>query len=176
ELAFRGGVWEVDAEICRIALAGDFPLRIDAEAVPAWSSRTLRRGARIAIGRAATGLRGYLAVAGGFDIPPVLGSCSTHTRAGFGGLEGGPIKPGARLALRAEAVEGADVALEASHWPKPRGTVRVVFGPQDDHFAPAGRQTLLDSEYRVSAQSDRMGCRLEGPAIEHAGDPNIISD
>jgi len=176
EFTFAGGIWEVDAPACRLAVTGDFPLRIDGEAAPAYGARTLRRGARIEIGRAATGLRGYLAVAGGFDIAPVLGSCSTHSRAGFGGFEGGPLRAGARLPLRSPAIEGPDLALDAADWPKSRAAVRVVLGPQDDHFTPAGLRTLVESEYRISAQSDRMGCRLEGPPIEHCGDFNIISD
>jgi len=176
EFTFAGGCWEVDAARCRIAVTGDFPVRIEGAAAPAYAAHVLPRGGRIEIGRAAGGLRGYLAVAGGFDIAPVLASCSTHSRARFGGFEGRPLRAGDRLPLRSPTAEGPDLALDPAHWPKPRDTVRIVFGPQDDHFTPAGRQTLLENEYRVSAQSDRMGCRLEGPPIEHSGDFNIISD
>jgi allophanate hydrolase subunit 2 len=55
-------------------------------------------------------------------------------------------------------------------------TVRIVFGPQDDAFTEAGRRTLVESTYEVSPSSDRMGCRLEGPAIQHVGPADIISD
>ena len=176
EFTFSGGVWEVDCETCRIAIVGDFPIRIDDTPAPAFASHRLNRGARVAIGRAASGLRGYLAVAGGFDITPVLGSLSTHTRAAFGGFEGGALKPGARLPLRNGAAEGPELALDAADRPRWEDRVRVVFGPQDDHFTPEGRRTLLESAYMITAQSDRMGYRLEGASIEHSGDFNIISD
>jgi allophanate hydrolase subunit 2 len=55
-------------------------------------------------------------------------------------------------------------------------TIRVVLGPQDDAFTETGRRTFLESSYEVTPSSDRMGCRLEGPAIEHAGAADIISD
>ncbi len=177
EFSFAGGTYEVDADSCRVSVAADVPLRIDGAPAAAYAALTIRRGARLVIGRIASGLRGYLAVAGGFDIAPVLGGLSTHTRAGFGGFQGGALVAGARLPLRsAAATEAPALLLDAAHWPKVRDTVRVVLGPQDDHFTPAGRRTFLESEYRISSQSDRMGCRLEGPPIEHAGDFNIISD
>lgn len=176
EFTFSGGLWEIDCASCRVAIAGDFPIRIDDAPAPAFASHTLRRRSRLAIGRAASGLRGYLAVAGGFDIVPVLGSLSTHTRAGFGGFEGGALKPGARLALRHDAAEGPDLALDAADWPSWGDRVRVALGPQGDYFTPDGRRTFLESPYTITAQSDRMGYRLEGAPIEHSGDFNIISD
>ncbi|MCI0430680.1 MAG: biotin-dependent carboxyltransferase family protein [Rhodospirillales bacterium] len=176
EFTFSGGVWEADCASCRVAVAGDFPVRIDDVPAPAFTSHTLRRGSRLAIGRAASGLRGYLAVAGGFDIAPALGSLSTHTRAGFGGFEGAALKPGARLPLRQDTAEGPDLALGAADWPSWGECVRVVLGPQDDHFTPDGLRTFLESPYTITAQSDRMGYRLEGAPIEHSGDFNIISD
>jgi biotin-dependent carboxylase-like uncharacterized protein len=178
EFTFAGGIYQVEADRCRLAVAGgDFPIQIDGAPATGYRSYTLRRGARLTIGRAAAGMRGYLAVAGGFDIAPVLDSRSTHTRAAFGGLEGGLLKRSAVLPLRSKtSVGGPDLMLDPAYWPKPRDAVRVVLGPQDDHFTPAGRQTFLGSDYRVSGQSDRMGYRLEGPPIEHADDYNIISD
>lgn len=176
EFTFSGGTWTVDADCCRIAIVGDFPIRVDDAAVPAFASHTLRRGARVTIGRAAAGMRGYLAVAGGFDIVPVLGSRSTDVRAGFGGFRGGALRAGTRLPLCSAAIEGPDLALNPIHLPKPGETLRIVFGPQEDYFDLAAQQTLLESAYQVTVQSDRMGCRIEGPPIMHSGGFNIISD
>lgn len=178
EVGLTGGSFACEAESCRVALAGGFALQIDGEAADPYCGHLLRRGSRLVIGRAAAGMWGYLAVAGGFEIAPTLGSCSTHTRSGLGGVDGGPLRAGARLPLRRPAVAEDEPArlLPPALRPAYEGPVRVVFGPQEDRFTAAGKQTLLTAEYRVSAQSDRMGYRLDGPAIAHAGGFNIISD
>lgn len=178
EFTLSGGTWEIDADACRIAVAGgEFPVTIDGRHAAAYCSHTLRRGQRVVIGRAAAGARGYIAVAGGFDVPSVLGSRSTHVRSGLGGLDGAPLKAGSRLPLRAaDTFDGPDVWLTADLWPGLHETVRVVLGPQDDLFSDAGKETFLTYPYRVLPQSDRMGYRLEGPPIAHAGDYNIVSD
>jgi len=178
EFTLAGGRYEVEGGPCRVAVAGgDFPVTVDGRKAAAYASLTLRPGQRLAIGRAAHGARGYLAAAGGFDVAPVLGSRSTHVRSALGGLDGGPLKAGAQLRLRdAAALDGPDLWLTPDLWPAPHESVRVVLGPQDDHFSAAGIATFLSGTYRILPQSDRMGYRLEGPRIEHAADFNIVSD
>jgi biotin-dependent carboxylase-like uncharacterized protein len=126
-------------------------------------------------------MRAYLTVGGGVDVPVRLGSRSTSLAAGFGGFEGRSLREGDVL-----SVGPASGAL--TRWVgrrAPEGllpvfgapqAVRAVFGPQDDAFTEAGRRTLLESVYDVSPASDRMGCRLEGPAIQHVGPADIVSD
>ncbi|WP_316977439.1 5-oxoprolinase subunit C family protein [Shumkonia mesophila] len=178
EFTLAGGTYAVEAAACRIAVAGgDFPLSINGRRAGAYASHTLKRGDRLAIGRAQSGTRGYLAVAGGFDLPRVLGSRSTHVRSGLGGMDGQPLKAGSRLPLAdAERFDGPDRWLKTSLWPKARDVVRVVLGPQDDLFTEEGKTTFLSSAYRILSQSDRMGYRFEGPPIRHAADYNIVSD
>lgn len=178
EFTLSGGTWQVEADVCRLAVAGgEFPVTIDGRHAAAYCTHTLKRGQRLVIGRAAAGARGYIAVAGGFDVSPVLGSRSTHVRSGLGGLDGGPLKAGDSLPLRAaDGFDGPDVWLTADLWPGLHETVRVVLGPQEDLFTDAGIETFLTYPYRVLPQSDRMGYRLDGPPIAHAGDYNIVSD
>jgi len=178
EFTLIGGTYEVQAESCRFAVAGgDFPVSIDGRPVAGYASHTARRGSRIAIGRAQEGVRGYLSVAGGFDVPEVLGSRSTHLRSGLGGLDGAALAAGGSLPLRLEeAPEGADMWLPHDLWPAADGIVRVVLGPQEDLFTPAGKETFLSRPYKISPTSDRMGYRFEGPVVEHAADYNIVSD
>lgn len=178
EFTASGGTYEVEAESCRIAIAGDnFPVAIDGEPAPPLTSYTLHRGTRIEIGYAVSGMRGYLAVAGGFDLHPVLGSVSTNVRFGLGGLDGKALGAGCRIPLRSnEAPANEDRCLDPALVPSADGPLRVVMGPQDEYFTEAGKHTFLSAEYRVSDQSDRMGYRLEGPDIEHAADFNIVSD
>lgn len=178
EFTLLGGTYEVEAAGCRIAIAGgEFPITIDGKPAAAYCSHTLRRGSRIAIGQARHGVRGYLAVAGGLDLPEVLGSRSTHLRSGLGGLDGAPLSAGSRLPVALDMPpEGPDHWLPPELWPAGDGVVRVVMGPQDDLFTEAGKATFLSGSYRVLPDSDRMGYRLNGPEVEHADDYNIVSD
>lgn len=178
EFTLAGGTYVLEAPACRIAVAGgDFPLSINGRRVGSYASHTLRRGDRLVIGRAHSGTRGYLAVAGGFDLPKVLGSRSTHVRSALGGMDGQPLKAGSRIPLAAaEHFDGSDRWLKPGLWPRARDVVRVVLGPQDDLFTEEGKSTFLSSAYRILPQSDRMGYRFEGPPIRHAADYNIVSD
>ena len=176
EMTMLGLAASVEAGRCRLALAGaDFALTINGRPAECWRAYELRRGDSVEIGGARTGMRGYLAIGGGVDIAPTLGSLSTHSRSQIGGLDGRALRPGDRLPLRA-ARSGPLLALGPAYRPTPDGPIRVVLGPQDDFFTPAGIGTFLSSDYRVTDKTDRMGCQLDGPAIEHAAGFNIVSD
>ncbi len=178
EFTAVGGTYEVAADACRIAVVGgDFPVAVNGEPVSAFTSHTLHRGSRLVIGASRSGMRGYLAVFGGFDLPPTLGSLSTQVRYEIGGMGGKPLASGSKIPLRIpEVAPEGDRYLDVSLFPSSTGPLRVVMGPQDDYFTDTGIKTFLSSAYAVSAQCDRMGYRLEGPDIEHAGDFNIVSD
>ncbi|HVA25981.1 MAG TPA: 5-oxoprolinase subunit PxpB [Chloroflexota bacterium] len=137
----------------------------------------LKAGDELAIGRATVGARAYLAVAGGIDVPPVLGSRSTYTRGGFGGLQGRALQAGDVLAIGGgTSTPGLSSPTEL---PLPEGnelTVRVVLGPQDDYFSDAIIADFLDAPFEISTDADRMGYRLAGHALEHQGPAEIVSD
>jgi biotin-dependent carboxylase-like uncharacterized protein len=176
EFAYAGGEWELAATSCRIAIAGGrFPIFVDDEPAPAFTTITLTRGQMLRIGGAPDAVWGYLAVAGGFDLPRQLGSLATHWRSGIGGL-GRPIRAGDALPLAAEWVR-AEPERSIREPPLPReALLRVMLGPQDDYFSPAAVETFLSADYKVSHQMDRLGYRLEGPVLAHAKGYNIISD
>ena len=151
--------------------------RVNNALAPAGQAFPLYAGDELSIGRAAVGARAYLAFAGGIDVPPVLGSRSTYTRAGFGGLEGRPLRAGDLLALGG-AARGPEMA-RGEALPLPEGgdvSVRVVLGPQDDSFAPETLAEFLETPFRISADADRMGYRLAGPRLAHRGPAEIVSD
>ncbi len=186
EIAYQGPTLRVEADSVRIALAGGrAPIDIlppegdggGGRRLAPYESARLLRGEGVRIGALAGSAVAYLAVEGGFDIAPVLGSQSTLTRAAIGGLEGRALKAGDVLPLKLGAAgEREEVALPPLDL-SPRTRVRIVLGPQEDHFTPAGVRTLLESAYTVSQSSDRMGMRLEGPALEHSSKGyNIVSD
>jgi biotin-dependent carboxylase-like uncharacterized protein len=153
--------------------------QLDGVPLPPWSSFRARAGASLVLSAAASGVRTYLAVRGGLDVPQVLGSRSTYTRAGVGGLGGRPLASGDRLpvGLARGPAPGAR-SLTGDEAPRCGGpaTLRVLLGPQDDRFTVRGLETFLSAEYRVTPQNDRMGYRLEGPPIACRATPDIITD
>ncbi|MPM53839.1 KipI antagonist [bioreactor metagenome] len=126
-----------------------------------------------------SGCRAFIAVAGGLDIPQVMGSRSTYMKAKIGGFHGRKLEKEDVLGLRAPGTEPKALATR-SIAPEFRAraeyTLRVVPGPQDNAFTPAGMETFLTGVYTVTAEFDRMGCRLEGPEIAHETSGDIISD
>lgn len=179
EVFYKGPVLEVGADSARIAVVGaSLVVRSgDGERrIASGRSVQVRRGERIEMGACEGGLVAYLAVEGGIAAEPFLGSRATYLRAGFGGLDGKAVRKGDVLPLARESVaERAE--RQAPKWDlSAPGRVRVVPGPQDDWFTARGMRTLLKTAWTVSRQSDRMGVRLDGPAIEHAKGYNIVSD
>ena len=162
-----------------IALTGaDLGPTLNGDPIPMWETFPVSRGDKIAFLRLKTGCRAYLAVAGGIDVPRVMASAATYVRAGIGGFEGRALRSGDIL----RTVEGAPPPLRArvprEYRPDYGGQIelRVILGPQDDCFTAEGIRTFLRSEYTISVQADRMGCRLEGPQIQHRAGADTISD
>jgi KipI family sensor histidine kinase inhibitor len=154
---------------------------LDGEPVPCWECFRARSGQVLDLRGVQHGLRAYLTVAGGVAVPRVLRSRSTCLVGRFGGFEGRAVQAGdvlpAGTPLRPpERLAGLAAPEEWRPGWKPTAAVRVVLGPQDDAFTEEGRQTFLEATYRVSPHTDRMGCRLEGPAIAHRATADIISD
>ncbi len=175
EFTVLGGAFVVEGGPVRIAIAGALAdLRIDGDLVPALTSATAQDGQTITVGAAKFGTFMVLAVSGGVAVRNDLGSRSFHLRGGLGGLDRTPVRPGQVL-----PVGGAPLGPDLTAGIAPRvssGAYRVVLGPQDDYFSEAGIATFLGETYRVSAEADRMGYRLSGPAIEHSKGFNIVSD
>ncbi len=123
----------------------------------------LRDGDRLTFGRPRTGLRSYLAVRGGVDVAPVLGSRSTDLLAGIGPE---PLSEGEHLGVADEVAE--DPAVDVAAVAEPTGGVvdlSVVPGPRDDWFAPEALAMLAAAPYEVSSESNRIGMRLSGPEL-----------
>ncbi|GAA1728522.1 urea amidolyase family protein [Microbacterium paludicola] len=128
-------------------------------------------GDELRLGPARDGLRAVIAVRGGLDLEPALGSLASDTLAGLGaGPHGGsPLAAGAAIPLRGPAAAPSAVEpFPAPRDPLPvagdRVTLRIVLGPRDDWFTAAGLRTLLEQEWLVTPRSDRVGIRLEGAA------------
>lgn len=152
----------------RIALTGaDMGAKLNGEAAPRYAAFSVGPGEVLQLGFAASGCRGYLAVAGGWAVPEVMGSRSTNLKCKLGGLEGRALRPGDELAAYAYAKPSAGELRQLMPPQFEREfRLRFVAGPQADRFTAAALAAFCSEAYTVSAQSDRMGCRLEGPALE----------
>jgi biotin-dependent carboxylase-like uncharacterized protein len=165
---------------CIIAVTGaDAPVTLNDAAAPAWTTLTLAAGDVVRIGAARAGVRGYVAVAGGIDVPPTLGSRATYLRGRMGGMQGRSLAREDRLPLGASpSPMPRRRAVPSAARPQWGGeaVLRVVLGPQADRFTEEGMAAFLGGSYEVLPQSDRMGARLNGPRIAHARGHDIISD
>jgi antagonist of KipI len=165
-----------------VAVCGaEFELWAGSIRVPTWHAVFLRAGQWLYFGERRQGARAYLAVDGGMDVPLFLDSRSTYLTGGFGGVEGRALRRGDRLPLGPGALQPSMRAGRA--WPASERppytsapTLRVVLGPQDDHFTQAGLETFLSTAYELTPESNRMGARLKGPPIQHRDTTGIVSD
>lgn len=182
EIGVMGPDLAVEADSVRVALVGPLSPSLidgaDAPAKPLESDRShlLKRGQILRVGMVDGSSTAYLAVAGGFDLPPFMGSLSTYARAGIGGFKGRKLASGDVLPLRLASAPAGDEHKLAAPFDYGSGPIRVIWGPQDDYFSAAGRKTFIESDYKVSKEADRMGIRFEGPTIEHSKGADIISD
>jgi KipI family sensor histidine kinase inhibitor len=149
-------------------------------AVPGWATVLASPGDRLRMGTSTAGCRSYLCVAGGIELPAVLGSLSEDLFGKVGPL-GRPLKAGDSLPVGLPIHPPANLAgrsLPASFIPTYGGpiTVRATRGPQADAFTPEALEAFFNSEYTIGAQSDRQGLRLEGAKLAHATSADIISE
>ncbi|MDJ0895492.1 MAG: biotin-dependent carboxyltransferase family protein [Alphaproteobacteria bacterium] len=181
EISYAGPELEVTADAVRVAVCGgDCPIEVhpgpDRRGLPLWRTAHLRRGDRLKIGTIEGATCTYLAVEGGIEVPEVMGSRATYPRATLGGLHGRALVAGDEIQVgETAAVPAADRMLPAPP-DYGSGPIRVVLGPQDDHFTAAGLEAFLSGAYEITKESDRMGLRLSGPEIEHRDGYEIASD
>ena len=134
-----------------------------------WQALVLKKGDLLTFKAPVSGLRAYIAVAGGINVPPVMGSRSTNLSSGFGGYHGRPLKKGDILSAAAKPDDAVAVGRKFNSAEIPRyskkWSLRVIWGPQDHHFAVDSRKLFSNATYKMSPQSDRTGIRLQGPVI-----------
>ncbi|MGA3007171.1 MAG: biotin-dependent carboxyltransferase family protein, partial [Opitutaceae bacterium] len=148
--------------------------------LPDWRLVRVRAGGELSLEKCRAGCRGYLAIAGGLDVPLVLGGCGTDLRGGFGGHEGRALTAGDVLKVRRGVLEAHTLRPDAAlhHFVAPEirphysrsPTVRVVRGAEAEDFSGE----FFEQAFTIGARSDRMGIRLTGPTIERQaglGDP-----
>ena len=192
ECQYMGPTLSFEVSTIFAVTGADMQPTLDGVPVPLWTSVAAQAGQVLAMTFAKLGTRAYLAVAGGIDVEPWLGSRATFHKAGIGGVGGYALKAGQAVPVgvpATEAAAGRRVKPEA----RPaiatdrRWEIEVVAGPNDDWIDAAGHERFLSADWKLSGKSDRTGFRLEGPewsftdkamnkAPEHGSLPSNIID
>lgn len=183
EVTLIGPELEVIGCGAAVFTGADLGFSVNERTVGSWRAVVLTKGDVVSFsGSKGEGCRGYLCLAGGVEAPVVMGSRSTYMRAKIGGIEGRALKAGdvinsgepAPLWRRLGGFRLPEEAIPAYTAGEP---LAIMTGLQEEAFTDKGKQVLFESEYIVTAQSDRMGCRLEGPKVEHTErGADIVSD
>ena len=170
---------------------GDFDARVAGQPLPRDRAVRIAAGEALNFWPARTGLRAWLAVAGGIDVPLVMGSRTTYRRAGIGGHQGRPLIAGDVLKLFEPSAwaQRIQTSLQASGqravtWTvrpetmgrqaKP-GVVRALRGPECDWFTKEAQQVFFSAEWRATNEADRMGVRLQGPELARRETGEMVS-
>lgn len=187
ELTLTGPTLQFNTAAC-IAISGAaMSPTVNGQSVPNNRPLIVKPGDTLAFGTRTKGLRAYLAVYGGFDIAPVLGSRSTFLRGNFGGFEGRALKKGDQINL-CQSLSDRDLdTLSDELWKikvylpailglSLKSEIRVIAGPHAERFSDTSLTQFFESDYKVSAQSERMGYRLEGPTLTLKDTTQIVSE
>lgn len=167
ELTLVGGSF-VFPDGAVIALTGaDLGATVEGRPLENWTSHTLPAGAKLVFAATKDFARGYLAIAGGIQIDPFLGSASTHLLSGLGGFEGRALRKGDQLHIGkpAKMIRRRRITDAALYALKPRKILRVTEGPQAEWFSDEAKQVFYKEVFRVSEESDRVGLRLDGATL-----------
>lgn len=179
ECTMLGPQLRFDKDNCFAVCGGDLGATLDGQAIETYRAIQAKDGQVLRFTAPKAGCRAFVAFAGGLDVPQVMGSRSTYMKAKIGGYQGRKLEKEDVIGFRAPKAtlpKLADRQMRPEFVPQPVYTLRVVLGPQDDYFTQPGIDTFLNSEYTVTQEFDRMGCRLEGDAISHKDGGDIISD
>jgi antagonist of KipI len=182
ETMLLGPAIRVLADIVVAVTGGNLQPLLNKRPIEMWRSHNLKKNDILSFGSMASGLRAYVAVAGGFQITPVMGSRSTNLPTGFGGFQGRALekndiltcaKPSSQLQTQTRIFNEAWIPHYPDSW-----LLRIIWGPQDDHFPDKSRASFLSATYKMSSDSDRTGIRLEGAIIRKKPDiqASIISE
>lgn len=179
ECTMMGPHLQFDQTNCIAITGGDLGPTLDGQPIPSYRAIRVQAGQVLRFTAPKTGCRAFVAFAGGLDIPVVMGSRSTYMKAKIGGFQGRKLEKGDVIGFRApkDSLKNLNMRYISPEFiPRPEYTLHVVLGPQDDAFTQEGLNTFLGQTYTVTPEFDRMGCRLEGPVIQHKESGDIISD
>ena len=177
EIAFIGPEIEFTKDNFIAITGGDLNSKINNKEIPMYKAILVKKGDILTFGNNKSGTRSYITFAGGLDIEKVMGSKSTNVKCSLGGYKGRNLKSGDFIKFTNPTdylpnYLSRQVEIEE----KNENILRVILGPQEDAFTIKGIDTFFKETYEITKDFDRMGCRLEGPCIEHKTSADIISD
>lgn len=179
EITIMGPTLRAETDLLIAVTSNDLGATIDQEPVPLWKSWRWCKGSVLHFTGGNSGVRAYLCVAGGIDVPLVMGSRSTYLMMGIGGYEGRALQKGDRLPVGKSGMASSKRirSFSAIHLPpySQQPTIRVILGPHQDAFTDEGVRTFLSTPYEVTPQSNRMGLRLKGEPIAHRVKADVLS-
>lgn len=168
EMTYMGADIEFEEDVVFAVTGTDMDPTLDDEPVPLWTTVQAEAGDTLTFEFATEGTRTYLAVAGGIDIEPVMGSRSTYTLIGIGGYEGRSLETDDELLVgessNADGMIGASID-EEQRPDYSRNEINVVMGLCDYRLTDEGRERFIDADWKVSDEADRVGYRFNGPDI-----------
>lgn len=179
EITLLGPCLEFESERVVAVTGAEFDVTVDDRPAPLQAPFVVAAETGLRFGARRLGARAYLAISGGIAVPQVLGSRATHVIGALGGFEGRALRAGDRLPLGEQPRFQRTIAPPTERLvdlPSGIARVRVLPGPQLDHFSPEALDVLQSAPYVIGQNSDRMGFRLEGPRLTHARGADIISD
>jgi len=177
EVTLVGPELEADGELACVLCGAMFDVTAGGRAVGANQVFDIHRGERIRFGRRVAGARATLAVRGGFDEPPVLGSRATSLVSGMGPFGGRALTAGDVLHVGdGHLTSSALLPGRALRLPEGGARLRAIPGPHDALFAPEALDLFFTSRFTLTPKSNRMGYRLEGPPLAHGPNADILSD
>lgn len=168
EMTYQGADIEFGEDALIAVTGADMRPEVDGESISNWTAVEVRAGETLSFQFSQEGARTYLAVAGGIDVPEVMGSKATYTLIGIGGLDGRELEEGDELRVADGDYDSDRVGVSVPSDSIPtysRDTIRVVMGLCDYRLTDEGRERFLNAEWKVSDEADRVGYRFEGPDI-----------
>jgi biotin-dependent carboxylase-like uncharacterized protein len=170
EMTYQGCTVTFDENAILAITGADMSPTLNGEPVPMWMAFQVEADDELAFEFATEGTRSYVAVTGGFDVPPIMESRSTYTLIGIGGYEGRQLEEGDTLTVgeASDRTEMVDAEVAEEHVPSygEEGAIRVVMGLCDYRLTDDGEEEFLEAEWTVSDEADRVGYRFDGPDIE----------
>ncbi|PIC81619.1 KipI antagonist [Sporosarcina sp. P18a] len=190
EITLFGTMLQFEEDTLIAITGGDLQTTIDGIPVANWRPLIVKKGSILKFGFAIEGCRAYLAIAGGIDIPVVMGSKSTYLVAGIGGFKGRALQQNDHLSFGQLTESNNKVftsikQLGTPDWAVPHHllislastqTIRIIEGTEYQHFDDASKQRLVSEPYVVTPQSNRMGLRLEGQALSLTEKLELLSE
>jgi biotin-dependent carboxylase-like uncharacterized protein len=177
EATVTGPEIEFESETFIAVCGADMQAKLNGKDAGMYVTIPVKQGDKLTFQSLKNGIRTYVAFAGGIDVPVVMGSKSTYLRGKMGGFNGRQLLAGDKLKIGIPAKKIKIKEANKKQIPiwNDYFIARIIAGPEANYFTMNGLANFLNSEYKLSVQSDRMGYRLSGEKIEHQLPPDIIS-